>query len=95
MITFQAALMVEAIENYIQRQNFPAIDRVEIFFSSISDEDPLIGGQFIEVERQGMKHEVHAEGIFHRLIQYKVTAEKRGAGWNIVCAPGVPNAVYS
>lgn len=89
--------MIEAVERFTQSQSFPVIDRIEMFFSSRSSEDPLIGGQIVEVEdrRAGSKHEVHFAGIFKRLVEYKVTAEKRGNGWNVTCAPGVPNAKYS
>lgn len=91
-----ALSLVESIEKYIEARAFPVIDRIEVFFSSSSAADPLIGGQIVEVQdRRGAKHELEFGGMFKRLIEYKLTAEKRGAGWNIVCAPGVPNAKFS
>jgi hypothetical protein len=87
-----AVSMVEAVERYTQRQSFPPIDRIEMFFSSSSERDPLIGGQIVEVKRAGVDHEVEFAGMFTRLMEYKVTMEKRGNGWNIVCAPGVRNS---
>jgi hypothetical protein len=87
-----AVAMVEAVERYTQRQSFPPIDRIEMFFSSSSERDPLIGGQIVEVKRGGADHSIECAGMFTRLMEYKVTMEKRGNGWNIVCAPGVRNS---
>lgn len=93
MIDYKALSLVDSIERYIEGKEFPAIDRIEVFFSSRSEADPLIGGQVVEVKnRMGVKKEVEFAGMFKRLIQYKVTAEKAGEGWNIVCSPWVPNA---
>ena len=87
-----AVAMVEAVERYTQRQSFPPIDRIEMFFSSSSNCDALIGGQIVEVKSGGVDHDIEFSGMFTRLMEYKVTMEKRGDGWNIVCAPGVRNS---
>jgi hypothetical protein len=84
----EAVTLCEAIEGYIARHRFPLVDRIEVFGSTSSKENPLIGGQIVEV--RGV--ELQFEGLgFTRLMEWKVTAEKRGDGWNIVCSPGVPN----
>lgn len=96
MTNSNAIAMIEAVERYTQSHAFPEIDRVEMFFSSSSPDDRLIGGQIVDVvDRSGAKHEVPFAPMFQRLVQYKVTAEKRGNGWNITCAPGVMNARFS
>jgi lipocalin len=93
MIDSKAVSLVDSIERYIEGKEFPAIDRIEVFFSSRSEADPLIGGQIVEVkDRTGAKKQIEFAGMFKRLVQYKVTAEKWGEGWNIVCSPWVSNA---
>lgn len=89
-----AVRLAEALEDYISGLSFPPIYRVECFFDSKSDQDKLIGGQSVEVVHQGKAHSLAFPGMFRRLVQYKVTAEKIGNGWNIVASPRVPNAKH-
>lgn len=84
----EAVTLCEAIEGYIARHGFPHGDRIEVFGSTSSRANPLIGGQIID--HRGI--ELQFEGIgLKRVMEWKITAEKVGNGWNIVCSPGVPN----
>lgn len=79
--------LCDAIEAYLHQHSFALVDRLEVFGSTAAKENPLIGGQIVQVG----SHEIHFEGLgFRRLMEWKLTAEKRGDGWNIVCSPGVP-----
>lgn len=78
--------LCDAIEAYLDRHAFGLTDRLEVFGSTSSKDNPLIGGQLVRVRGNDVKF----DGMgFCRLVEWKLTAEKRGGGWNIVCSPGV------
>jgi hypothetical protein len=89
MTDHEAVTLCDAIEGYIDAHRFPLVDRIEVFGSTRSRENALIGGQ--NIDHRGI--ELRFEGIgLTSVMEWKITAEKRGKGWHIVCSPGVPNS---